>query len=184
MQKKTKYIIGTLITLFLVSNLLIGWPLVPLYNNYLSSKFLSNLENSTLPNNSKVIDGYKKFGLLYGNGNHCDCEVGVVIESDMEIKGFENYIKNSLSVNAPMSDSEIKFFDLYYVNKTQLFNVENGGLTEFLDDGSRYADELENYNAIKKLIETVTQKEGKNYFVITAYDQVRTGLNMKDIRCH
>lgn len=39
---KYKNTIGTLIILFLISNLLFGWPIINLYNDFLSAKFLGS----------------------------------------------------------------------------------------------------------------------------------------------
>jgi len=193
MLKIIKYIIVTLLILFTSSSLLIGWPVINLYNDYLSAKYLSSLENITLPKNSKVINSFKQFGILEGNSNHCDCSIAVIIESDMKIKEFENYVNTSLSLNTPFSNLGKKHSNIYYVENHQLFWIHQGGTTVFIDNN--YFDYANNksfefyinkneYHALKNMIAKTPQKDNKNHFIITAFDQTYTRVNMKDYRCH
>lgn len=191
---KYKNTIGTLIILFLISNLLFGWPIINLYNDFLSAKFLGSLENVTPPNNSKVVNSFKRFGILSGNGNHCDCEIAVILESDMKIKEFESYANKSLSLKAPFSSLGSHHSEIYYIKKQQLFRIYNGDTTELIHNNvhsgytinkpSEFHLEKSQYNALRDLIENTSQKENKNYFIITAFDQIYEGFSMKDLRCN
>ena len=73
MRKKTGFIV-ILMILITLSNFLFGWPVVYLYNNFLATKFLNSLEKTIPTYNSKIVTSHKRFGILNGNSNHCDCE--------------------------------------------------------------------------------------------------------------
>ncbi len=193
MRKKIKYTISILIILCLTSSLLSGWPLINLYNDFLSTKFLNSIENITLPKNSKIINSYKQFGVLNGNGNHCDCEITVIIESDMHVKEFEKYA-NSLSLDAPFSSIGKRYSEIYHFKKQQLFRINSGNIIELkhntkhsgysVKESSEFHLENSQYSALRNIIENTSQKNNKNYFIITAFDQTFTGISMKDFRCN
>lgn len=180
--------------MFLASNLLFGWPIINLYNDFLSTKFLNSLENSIPLNNSKVVHKYKRFGILRGNSNHCDCEIGVMLESDMTVKEFEDYATNSRSLKAPFTSLGSHYSEIYYTKKQQLFRIYKGETSKIIHDtiGSGYTIkesfefhlESDEYDYLKDMIKKTTQKENKNYFIITAFDQTYIGYSMKDLRCH
>ncbi len=186
--------IGVLIILFFISNLLIGWPVVRLYNNFLSTRYLTSLEGIKLPDNSMVINRFKRFGILHGNGNHCDCEIAVMIESEMQIREFENFAKKPLLLKPPFSNLGNNYSEIYYVNGQQLFRIFESNTIELvsteeypyysISDSFEFYLESDEYLALKQLIKNTLQQNNKNYFIITAFDQTYSGFSMKDFRCH
>ena len=196
MKKGILYSTGILlIFLFIIVYLITGWPIVTIYNNFLSSKFLISLENIELPDNSKVIDSYKRFGILYGNGNHCDCEIGVIIESDIEVKEFDNYFRKPIHLDTPFDNDKKRFIYLYYMKKQRLFKIHKGKMLELVygtepatnstdSDGFFHIIELGEYENLRKIVEKIQQKDHKSYFILTASDQSYSGFSFKDIRCH
>ena len=173
MRKKIKYTISILIGLSLISTLLFGWPIINLYNDFLSAKFLSSLENITPPSNSKIINSFKQFGILKGNSNHCDCEIAVTLESDMNVEEFENYA-NSLSLDAPFSDYGRHYSEIYHFKKQRLFRIYNGDEIELVHDNKHFSytikESLEfyieknQYRTLRNIIENTIQKKNEKLF--------------------
>ncbi|MCP4134697.1 MAG: hypothetical protein GY754_27225 [bacterium] len=194
MKKTIKYGIGISIILFLLSNALFGWPIVKLYNDFLSARFLYSLENTNLPGKSRVINSFKRFGILHGNSNHCDCEIAILIETDMNIKKFEKYVQTSLLIDPPFSSLGKKYSELYNIKGRQLFRVYKSNTIELVQEKEYPYYSINNtyefylqahgYQALITMIKKIKQKPGKNYFIITAFDQTYSGISMRDIRCH
>lgn len=193
MKKKKIIIISVIfIILFSLSNLIFGWPIITLYNNFLSTKFLNSLKKIEVTDKIKIVNSYKRFGILYGGGNHCDCEIAVMVESTMDINEFKSYVPRPLSLDAPFS-GKIKdsYPYLYYVNDQRLFRISKNDTTEITNENystPTYEDEfgLERgtHNALINLIEETPIKNNMNYYIISTTDQTHSGINMYDIRCH
>ncbi|MEM7184959.1 MAG: hypothetical protein AAF518_28960, partial [Spirochaetota bacterium] len=98
--------------LFLVSNLIFGWPLVMWYNDYLLARYLHSLETIDFPHNSKVVSSSSLFGILHGVSNHCDSSIAVLLESDMAITQFENFAQELVLLDPPFSQLGSRYSEI------------------------------------------------------------------------
>jgi hypothetical protein len=176
-----------------------------LYNDLKINAFYTSLEEIDLPEGSEVVNGYKRFGLIWGNSNHCDVEIAIVVESKLDSNNFDTFLQNSSdSLAYPYESIGPKQF--YY----ELFTLDEDNNLIFINDGkeymirkrkrgnyypSRYNDENEyeelhvfwenrDFDSMQSFISNVTQKEEFNYFLIMARDQTFEGFPMNDLRCH
>jgi hypothetical protein len=104
-----------------------------LYNNLKIYTFYSSLKNIALPAKSKVVDGYKRFGLIWGNSSHCDVEIAIVVESKLNSNNFDKFLQNSSdSLAYPYESILTKQF--YY----ELFTLDEDNNLIFINDGKEY----------------------------------------------
>jgi hypothetical protein len=176
-----------------------------LYNNLKTYTFYSSLKNIALPAKSEVVDGYKRFGLIWGNSSHCDVEIAIVVESKLNSNNFDKFLQNSSdSLAYPYESILTKQF--YY----ELFTLDEDNNLIFINDGkeyivrkseygnyypARYNDEKEyeelhifwenrDFDTMQSFMSNITKKEECNYFLIVARDQTFDGFPMNDLRCN
>ena len=104
-QKQIKLTLGTLMVLLILAirspYAIFLNPLVLIdmgYNNFLLWQFQKQLFNYPLPENTKILTQKSEIGLLQGNGNHCDFEARLTIQSSNSTKAIiEHYRKLKIS---------------------------------------------------------------------------------------
>lgn len=60
-------------------------------NNARFDEWRSTLLHHPAPANATVIDSGSRYGLLWGNGNHCDGEAWVIIRGDLSATELERH---------------------------------------------------------------------------------------------
>ncbi len=191
MKRWFKIILILFILCFILANLLFGFPIITSYNNYITKKYLNSLKNFKYPN-SEVLNSSKYFGILTACGNHCDCKIFVLVESNLNFYDFKSYLDKNLSLKFPFNSYGIfdiyTFYekDFYILANNQKFKIEdknNKILCNSEIDKEFYMEKWE-YKELKRLVKNIKLRKNKKYYIITSFDQTFSGVSMYDWRCH
>lgn len=155
------------------------WPTPYIYNNYKVSAFLKDLKNIKLPENAQIIDSYANFGILWGNSNHCDAEVAILIKTDLSAVEFEKIIREA-KVKTPFS-KEYHPLEIMFLEDNKLFSLDYGISKEI---ETRYNSEKSDINILIDYIKEYAVNEEMNYFLVSTWDQTYSGYSMNDLRCN
>ena len=183
---KYSSIIGILLV---ITTYFSGWPFITSYNNYQTNAILNNIKQIVISNNTKVINPNKRFGILFGNGNHCDCEVSALVETNLESKQFEKQFKESLDSNLTFTRQNNSLILLFSVKKDNIFFMHKNEQIKLDPSINNYnfpcdGFDSNTYKTLLKMTENVKQKSNKNYYIITITEQINSGFRIKDYRCH
>ncbi len=135
------------------------WGISYIYNEIQIYKIENKIINSYQKENIQILDENLRFGILYGNSNHCDLEIMFIIKSNKEIVEIQKIykpqvifkLKNSLNI----LDNHL-YFDLM-------------GLSEI--------------GYIKKFIRK-NYSNNENLYFVYVFQQWTSGLGFQDKRCH
>ncbi|OQA52887.1 MAG: hypothetical protein BWY43_00308 [candidate division WS2 bacterium ADurb.Bin280] len=192
-------IVSVLILMILFLVLRVGAASV--YNNAKTKAFYTSLKNINFPSGSRVIDGYKKFGHIWGESNHCDAEVAVVISTKMNSKDLDNFLSKNLNqIDYPYGGIP-ENYDLFVLRENnEIAFVSNGREYEIKKSQfGYYADEYEfgsdrykilswelgrDFDRILSLASKIKIERGFNYFIVLSADQSFDYFPMNDFRCH
>lgn len=171
-----------------------------LYNNYLIERMAESIQNIPLPGHAIKTAVTKRFGLLWGNGSHCDVEINVLIESDLPAEDFVDFLEEKkisesirysferdMAYNSP-DIFLIKEGDIYLIhNKEQykfITNAESKNYCQF--EGARpnfdFGLEISDCGILEALSKKVIDHTKYGY-VLRFTDQTFTGLSSHDFRC-
>lgn len=200
--KLTKIVITAVITVLILMILFLVLRVVvaSAYNNVKTKAFYTSLKNINFPSGSRVIDGYKKFGLIWGNSNHCDAEVTVVISTKMNSKDLDNFLSENLNqIDYPYGGMENyalfalkENHELRFVSGGTEYEIKKGEF-DYYPDGyelgtSRFEDlswTLDGgFDRISSLASNIRIEQDLNYFIILTTDQSFDYFPMHDFRCH
>lgn len=187
-------LVVSLCMMTLLSTLLTGWPLVCWYHDWQMLRFSHSLGSPPLPPGSRVVATRKRFGLLWGNSNHCDAQVMALVETTQDDAGIFANFEDPVPLKQPFSDAS-QYLDIMKIVDSSLHWVFEG---ETYPDSIRL-DSIEfvypkaplgsvwdrrDYEAAQQLADDYPLLPDKNYYVLVAEDQISSGYDMQDIRCH
>ena len=176
--------------LFAIITIFTGWPFIYCYNNMSLDNYLKRLKTMDFSTETIVINGSKRLGLLYGNGNHCNMEVMIFIESDLDYESIYDKIHTNI-FKSPFNRESM--MDVFYYKGGEIFLVKRGNLYKIDDEKTRlglYIKSEETYifpdelKVVKGITTSHAVREGRNYYVIVANDQENDGIHVWDFRCH
>jgi len=175
-----------------LSTLLTGWPLVCWYHDFEMLIYSHSLQSAPLPEGSQVIATERRFGLLWGNSNHCDAQVMALLETTLDDARLSGYFEEPVSLWQPFSDDP-EYLDVIKVTGYQLYHLFNGKAYTFQQEMSLFVHseapmdnlwEVRDFEAIQQLADDHTLSPDRNYYILIATDQTFRGYDMLDIRCH
>lgn len=175
-----------------LSTFLTGFPFVFLYNNYLLNNYLSDLKSIKFSPDTHIIGESKRVGLLYGNGNHCDMEVIVLLRSDLDYKQVSQIAGKGIT--SPFGRESL--VNVFYIEEDKIFLVYKENLYElnrngtgniFIDNRPSEHTVSPEYKQVRIAEDMISKYKGNNtgyYYAISAFDQENDAINTFDIRCH
>ena len=188
-------IISALLIIAFLGYLSLYFLIVPLYNNFLVSKFLVSLENIKLSPKTRVIASNSDFGIIWGAGNHCDVIASILIETEDDITEVSSYKFAGQSLDYPFSKgSDIDYSSKYLVKDSEFYFVYQGKIyqlagehlepikPECCGDFSLERREVRGLRSLAKKIKKFDQH--LSYYVIEVTDQTYSGISFQDYRCH
>ena len=88
-HSRKRAVVGTVLALLLV--LLVVEVVTIARNNTRFDEWKSELLDHPVPPNSILLETGSRFGLLWGNGNHCDGEAWMILRSDLSATELERH---------------------------------------------------------------------------------------------
>lgn len=151
-----------------------------LYNNAKVQDLMQSLESISLPADSTVLATDHQFGALSGASNHCDVLALLLIESDLDPETFFQFFEGKVALDLPYSEESLTNLSVYTIEEDRLFIINKSGKEEITD--MSYSDAHSKRN-LMELPNQFTTTEGKNLYLVSAWDQTFEGYAMKDFRC-
>jgi hypothetical protein len=185
--KGKKPILYTLLTMVIVLLLLVSLFFVARWTNtYKVYRFEKSLTQMELPGDSQVIESTSRFGLLWGNSNHCDVEVIAMVESDLSFEEFEDGFdsqQSQLSVPYPNAIKETPtHISLYaYADGQATYRNFEENIVEVNDTEYGLGSRANRF--LLDFAKSVETDSSNNYYLIKATDQTFDGFPMYDFRC-
>ncbi|MCB1215228.1 MAG: hypothetical protein KDK66_07110 [Deltaproteobacteria bacterium] len=106
-MKKTYFTLTVLACLFLIYFLAI-----PFYNDFKMGQFEASLKETDFSLNTEVLATSWDFGILWGNSNHCDAVVRVLLASDLSFGDFYQQVMAAIKLKAPFNSQPLSL-ELY-----------------------------------------------------------------------
>ncbi|MCU7805612.1 MAG: hypothetical protein KZQ96_20690 [Candidatus Thiodiazotropha sp. (ex Lucinoma borealis)] len=175
-----------------LSTLLTGWSLVCWYHDFEMLRFAQSLRSIPLPPRSQVVATGRRFGLLWGNSNHCDAQVMALVETTWGDTRFSAYFEEPVLLKWPFSGVP-DFLEVMKIADQRLYYIFDGKALTVRQDSGLYANsvvagfsllERRDFEAAWQLADGHTLSPDKNYYILIASDQIISGYDMLDIRCH
>lgn len=165
---------------------------VPWVHDYRMDTFETSMQEIPLPPGTRIVVTSQRFGLLWGNSNHCDANVVGLMQTRMSQYDVAVLFEQPADLDWPLSDEfthvqPVKTVGdkLYYLSDTRLdpkrqeqpyFNKIKPSFFSMLE-----SSEVEQITA---LLATHHRTSEYEYYVLIARDQGVSSFDMYDRRCN
>lgn len=171
-----------------------------LYNTYLVARTAESIQNIPLPDHTTITTVTKRFGLLFGNSNHCDLEINILIESNLPAKDFVDFLEDKIISESILYSFEKnqanKSLDVFLIKEGNIYLVYNQEQYKFITDAKSKNDcqfegsgpnvdfglDKSSCDSLNNLSEKMIDPTRYGY-ILRFTDQTFTGLRTYDFRC-
>ena len=175
-----------------VSTRLTGWPWLWWYHDWEMVRFEYSLRNIPLAEDVRVVTSKRLFGLLWANGNHCDAQVMLLVETERRPVQMSYLVEKPVAMKRPFSTApgdidliKLEGNDLYHVFDGQGYPIQvDSVLFAHSTAPARNLWDKGSIEAVQQLVKDVPQQDNRQYYVLIAEDSVLFGDDLLDIRCH
>jgi len=194
--KRSSFIVGLILLITLVISIFYATPY--LYNNFLVAQMLKSVKGIDFSDNTRRVALKKRFGLLWGNSNHCDVEVNILIQSDLSVADFVTMLEERNLIDAiQFPFTSHKHHDLFFADHHDIYWIY--GKSKYRmgksksDQASGYIPEgevslpdfgLEDPD-YKNLVMLAMQapSHDRAHYILRLTDQTFSDFNSNDWRC-